>query len=346
MFTKAEINLNALTHNLNVIKSLSQGKDVLAVVKANAYGHGIDIVAPHLHKFGVRHFAVSSVDEADTLNELISGGDILILGTTPISCIDRVNKNGYIQAAGSVDYAKSLPKQTRTHIKIDTGMTRFGINTAEELIRIRQHLRLEAIFTHFPVADSSEPSDVEFTINQQAKLVELSNAYKFSLVSDSIPFHSQNSAGVFNHRDFGGCMVRTGLALYGYFPGLKQVMTLKSQIAQIRQVEAGVPVGYGRSYTTESPCTLAVVPVGYADGYSRLHSNKGRVVIRGEAVPIRGRVCMDYIIVDVTGIDGVQVGDEVQVYGSISEAAQSIGTIPYEITCAVSSRVERVAVDG
>jgi alanine racemase len=334
--TKAEINLNALTHNLNVIRSKCGGKTLYAVVKANAYGHGINIVAPHLHKAGVRHFAVSSVAEADKLSTLIPSGDILILGTTPSELINP----DYIQTVVSLEYAKSLPEKTRCHVKVDTGMTRFGIDSIDskyDLAEIRRHLKMEAIFTHFSSADSHEVADVEFTVNQQSKIVELSRLY-------NVPHHSQNSAGVFNYEgfdSFDGDMVRVGLALYGYFPELRQVMSLKSAIAQVREVGEGVPVSYGRTYVTESPCSLAVVPVGYADGYSRLHSNKGEVVIGGKIAPVRGRVCMDYIIVDVTGIDA-NVGDEVEVYGDIERIASSIGTIPYEVTCAVSERVPRI----
>jgi len=333
MYTKAEINLSALTHNLGVIKSHSKNKQVIAVVKANAYGHGLKIVSKHLHSLGVRHFAVSSVSEADELRPLVPDSDILILGRTPESCIESVIVNNYIQTVCSEEYARTLPEKIRCHIKIDTGMTRFGVSTSEELAEIMRILTPEALFTHFSCADSFDPADVEFTQYQQSKLVDFAREY-------SLPYHSQNSAGVLNHSDFGGDFVRAGLALYGYFPNLRQVMSLKSAIAQIREVKAGVPVSYGRTYITKSACRLAVIPVGYADGYSRLHSNKGSVVINGQTAPIRGRVCMDYIIVDVSGLD-VKVGDEVELYGDIEHIARSIGTIPYEVTCAVSARVTR-----
>jgi alanine racemase len=339
--TRAEINLTALAHNLEVIKSRSAGKPICAVVKANAYGHGLGIIAPRLHKLGVRSFAVSSVSEADELRGYIPSGDILILGMTPA---ESVNPD-YIQTVASADYAKSLKGNVRVHIKLDTGMSRFGINTSDELGQIMRlpSIKPEAIFTHFPCADSQTEEDIAFTLNQQSKLVESASEY-------NLPYHSQNSAGVLNHSDFGGCMVRVGLALYGYFPELSQVMSLKSGIAQIREVGAGVSVSYGRAYVTESPAVLAVIPVGYADGYSRLHSGKGSVVIGGRPAPIRGRVCMDYIIADVTGL-GARVGDEAEIYGEspdiigIEHIAREIGTIPYEVTCSVASRVPRVAVE-
>jgi alanine racemase len=331
--TKAEINLFALSHNLNIIREKAHGKEIIAVVKANAYGHGLSIVSSHLHKLGVRHFAVSSVTEADELRNYIPNGDILILGRTPAELINP----DYIQAVCSLEYARSLPANTRCHVKIDTGMTRFGVSDNEELAKVMQVLKPEAVFTHFSCADSKEPTDIEFTQYQQSKLVEFANMY-------NLPYHSQNSAGTLYHSDFEGDFVRAGLALYGYFPGLQQVMSLKSVIAQIREVEAGVPVSYSRTYITESPCRLAVVPAGYADGYSRAHSNCGIVRIHGQNAPVRGRVCMDYIIVDISGIDA-DVGDEAEVYGDIAHIAEEIGTIPYEVTCAVSERIKRVAVD-
>jgi alanine racemase len=340
MYTRAEINLSALTHNLNTIKSLSPGKQIIAVVKANAYGHGIKIVSTHLHSLGVRSFAVSSTAEADEISSLVPDSDIIIFGLTPQACV----KNNYIHTIASVEQARNICRPgdpVTVHIKLDTGMSRFGINTLDELHEIMQMpgLNPQALFTHFSCADSSNPEDVQFTINQQSKLVEFAGRY-------NLKYHSQNSAGVVNHGEFGGAMVRAGLALYGYFPGFRQVMSLKSAVAQIRQVQGGVPVSYSRTYVTKSPCTLAVIPTGYADGYSRLHSNRGRVMINGKAAEVRGRVCMDYIIVDVTGIDDVRVGSEVEIYGDIEQIAKSIGTIPYEVTCAVSQRVARIAVDN
>jgi alanine racemase len=375
----AEINLNALSHNLEVIKTLSFGKQILAVVKANAYGHGIEIISEHLYKLGVRNFAVSSLIEANKIRDIVKSGDILILGITPTSFIGEVIENNYIQTIVSVEQALSYADYTgkircsplrnnwqtdlptaapiRHHIKIDTGMTRFGISTAEELRSIMEipGLKPEGLFTHLACADSSNESDREFVINQQTKFAEIARKYK---ISHGLKCHSQNSAGVLYYSDFEGDMVRAGIALYGYcapsLPSglyLKPVMSVKSMINQIREVGAGVPVSYGRTYITESPSRLAVIPVGYADGYSRLHSNKGKVVINGELAPIRGRVCMDYIIVDVTHIDDVKVGDCVEIYGnshkeiSIEHISESIGTIPYEVTCAVSERVKRMVKD-
>jgi alanine racemase len=355
--TRAEINLSALTDNLNGIRGLCGGKEVLAVVKANAYGHGTELVSASLHKQGVRNFAVSSVFEADAIRDIVPDSDIIIFGATPEELTDRVAENNYVQTVVSVEHAQRIcraRRAVRAHIKIDTGMTRYGISTFEDLQQIMQmpELKVEGLFTHFSSADSLDPADREFTLNQQSKFVEFVSKY-------SLKTHSQNTAGVLYHSEFGGEMVRAGIALYGYRPNtmieapfpLKAVMSLKSEITQIREVGAGVPVSYGRHYVTDSPRKLAVIPVGYADGYSRLHSDRGKVEIAEKIAPVRGRVCMDYIIADITDTDGVSVGDEVVIYSDtnkeigIEHIADSIGTIPYEVTCAVSARVPRVAVD-
>jgi alanine racemase len=367
--TRAEISLNALTHNLTAVKSLlnqTHPPEIIAVVKANAYGHGIEAVTAHLYSSGVRNFAVSDLREAEQIKDLVPNGNILILGVCHLNSIEFINTvvmNDYIQTIPSVVHARriceqlrGMPKILRCHVKTDTGMTRFGISTTNELDEIMKmpELRVEAVFTHFPHADSCKARDVEFTINQQAKFVEFARKYK----NDGLKIHSQNSAGVLYHREFEADFVRVGLALYGYRPNtavvspieLKPVMSVKSAVAQVREVAAGTPVGYSRSYHTDSAGKLAVIPVGYADGYSRLNSNRGKVVINGKIAPIRGKVCMDYIIADVSGIDGVEIGDEVLIYSdlyketSIEHIADELGTIPYEVTCAVASRVPRAVI--
>ncbi|MCL1788752.1 MAG: alanine racemase [Oscillospiraceae bacterium] len=362
--TRVEINLSALVYNLKRIRSLSSDKELIAVVKANAYGHGSGIISDCLYKHGVRCFAVSSFYEAEQIREVVGESDILILGATSESFINEVAENDYIQAIVSVEHARKIcehlkknavaNRRIRCHIKVDTGMTRFGVSALGELTEIMEMplLKPEALFTHFSSADAFDSESRAFTINQQSKFVKFASMYK-------LKYHSQNSAGVLYHKDFSGDMVRAGIALYGYRPNtaikspvkLKPVLTLKSEVVQIREVGAGTAVSYGRSYITDSSRRLAVVPVGYADGYSRNHSNKGKVLINGNLASVRGKVCMDYIIVDITDTDNVKVGDEVIVYGgadseiSVEHIADSLGTIPYEVTCAVSERVPRVAVD-
>ncbi|MCL1832084.1 MAG: alanine racemase [Oscillospiraceae bacterium] len=378
--TRVEISLDALKSNLEAVKNACGAKEIIAVVKANAYGHGISIITSHLKSLGVSRFAVSSVSEAEQIRDIARGCDILILGQTPETQSHRVAAGNFVQAIGSLEYARRFTERTRIfgggvirgHVKLDSGMTRTGIDSIDELREILEipGLNTEALFTHFSCADSDDIYDRDYTVNQQAKLVEFANLY-------NLKFHSQNSGGVFNHADFEGDMVRVGLALYGYFPGnntdcnakmtnsdeqnlhnapnssshgLKQVMKFKSTVTQVREIAAGVAVGYGRTYVADSPRKLAVIPVGYADGYSRALSGRGKVLIRGIAAPIRGRVSMEYIVADVTEIFGVEIGEEVELFSSahpdtsVEHIARTLGTIPYEITTAVAARVPRVAV--
>ena len=364
--TTAEISLSALTKNYQNIKSHANGKEVMAVVKANAYGHGIHIVVPHLYSLGVRAFAVSDITEAHAVCQLAPVDDILILGITKDDRIDEAAENGYIQTIADLAHARLVceqvdrcgVRQARCHIKVNTGMNRLGVDTAEELAAIMAlpQLKVEGILTHFASADC----DADFTEYQLAKFVELYTPYcetswgaeRHSAVSDKgLKIHAQNSAGTLLHSEFGGGlnMVRAGLGLYGYFTEQTQVMTLKSEVVQVREVTAGTQIGYGGTYVTTEPRRLAIVCAGYADGYSRLLSNRGCTVIGGKLAPIRGRVCMEYITVDVTDID-VKSGDVVTLYGTshdeikICHIAELIGTIPYEVTCNVSDRIERKAV--
>ncbi|MCL1904072.1 MAG: alanine racemase [Oscillospiraceae bacterium] len=355
---RALINKNALIHNVEQIKRLCPDKKIMAVVKANAYGHGIEAVVDCLYKHGIKSFAVSNIYEAETIREIAKGADILILSRTPSSYIERVIRNDFIQTISNVGNASVIQKhlkqnsgnRLRCHIKIDTGMTRFGVNTFDELDTIMafSQLKPEAFYTHFSDADSIEIENREFTAKQQAQIQKFAEKY-------NMKYHAHNSAGALYHGELSGDMIRLGVSLYGYRPNtafespvkLKPVMTLKTDIVQIRDVPAGTPISYGRRYTADSYRRIAVVAAGYADGYSRRHSNRGKVIINGKLAPICGNVCMEYIMADITDIDNVKVGDEVTIYGdedsgiSVEDIADSLGTIPYEVTCAVAHRVER-----
>ncbi len=358
----AEIDLDALGRNLEQIRLLAPGKDVMAVVKANAYGHGVELVAPELFRKGVRRFAVSNIEEALTLRELLPKAEILIFGYCDEEWFGDLLEADLIQTAGSVDFARSLSDyavragtRARIHIKVNTGMTRVGVDTPEEVERnlALPGLRAEGVYTHFASADSLLPEDMEYTLRQERLLRETAAAAE----RQGIPVYSQNSGGILYHRDFQGPIVRAGIILYGCMPntaekmpdGFTPVMTLKSQVCQLKSVPAGTTLSYGRTYTAQHDMTAAVIPAGYADGYPRALSNRGAVYINGSRCPICGRVCMDQMIVDVTGIS-VSVGDTAVLYsGAIPEitadaAADSAGTIGYELLCAVGARVPRVAV--
>ncbi|MCL2633496.1 MAG: alanine racemase [Oscillospiraceae bacterium] len=355
--TRAEIDLDALSRNISGIRALCPDKEIIAVVKANAYGHGDKLICAELLRLGITKFAVSSVLEAGRISDIVPDCDILIFGATPEEMLYESEK--YIQTIVSLEYARRLSgfavrsnKTIRCHVKINSGMTRSGIDTLDELHEIMSlpALKPEALFTHFASADSLEEGDVQFTKKQQEKLLSFAEHY-------NLKTHSQNSGGVLYHDDFKTDMVRVGIAMYGLRPNtsikspitLSPVMSFKTAVSQIREVETGIPVSYGRTYTTPQKQVLAVIPVGYADGYSRSHSNKGKVLVGGELAPICGRVCMDQSVIDITGIEGVRVGDEVCVYSDahketgIEYIADTLGTIPYEVTCAVSARVPRIA---
>lgn len=360
----AEIDLDALDHNLEQIKACTPGKKIIGVVKANAYGHDDGIVSAELYEQGIRFFAVSNVLEAIAIREHLPYGDvkIIVFGYVLPPYLDAIVEYNLIVTAGSVeyakmldDYAKSRGEKIKVHINLDTGMSRVGVNTDEEIDEIigMNHLDVCGGYSHFAVSDQLDENNAEFTEKQEEKLAQ-------AFVTRGIPFHSQASGGIVFHKDFPGDFTRPGLILYGCAPNtsvetpikLKQVMTFKSAVNQLKVVKKGTDIGYGRTYTTDSDQLIALVPVGYADGYNRLLSNKGLVAINGVLCHIRGRVCMDQMMVDVTGIPDVKIGDEVLLYSdkfketSLDHIADITGTIANETICAVSARVPRVAVRG
>lgn len=360
--TWAEINLDTLKSNIDVIRKYANGKEIIAVVKANAYGHGDVHCANALNKCGIRHFAVSNLWEAQGLSRGGIEGDILIFGYCDIPLIfDNLDKN-YIFTVGTTDYAKKLSDEAirrgvtvPVHIKFDSGMSRVGITTAEEadFILAQKGLECRAGYTHFAVADSLEPSAVEYTKLQQKRFSDI-------CVSRGLKMHSQNSGGILYHGDFAGDFVRAGIVMYGHKPdpafpfpeGIKPIFSLKSVVSQIKTISAGTTVSYGRTYTAEKETTLALVSCGYADGFNRRLSGKWSVMINGRKAPVCGRICMDQTLVDITDIPDVKVGDVVTVFSdslsddcSLENAADIIGTINYELLCAIGTRVPRIYLE-
>jgi alanine racemase len=348
--TWAEIDLPALAGNVAQVRKLAPDKEIIAVVKANAYGHGDNIICKELYKLGINFFAVSCIDEAVQIKEYVGNSEILIFGFMDSGSFAAAFDNNFILSVGSLDYARELLKQNkkiRIHIKINTGMNRVGINTESELDEILSlpNLKCEAVYTHFSSADSELEADINFTRSQQEKLLSYAK-------NRGLKIHSQNSGGILLHSDFEADYVRAGLILYGLMPfeNISPVMSLKSVIHQIRELKKDDYVSYGRAYKASENRLAAVVPVGYADGYSRMNSNSGTVIVKNTLCPVLGRVCMDQIIIDVTDADDVKVGDEVIIYSAdyeqtnIINIAQRLGTIPYEIVCAVSQRVRRIPV--
>lgn len=358
----AEIDLDALGFNLEQIRKTAPEKEVIAVVKANAYGHSDKIVCKEYYRLGVRFFAVSNVREAQTVRELLPQSDvkILVFGYIMPPYFDLILRYGLIVTAGSVEYARELNDfalknntKIKVHINYDTGMSRVGVETEEEIDEILSMKGLEVLagYSHFAVSDGLEENDLRFTDEQERRL-------SAAFIRRKLPFHSQASGGIAFHSDFPGSYLRPGLILYGCSPNtsvknpieLKQVMTLKSEINQLKLVKKGTSIGYGRTYTPDKDELVALIPIGYADGYSRLLSNKGVVAVRDTLCHIRGRVCMDQLMIDVSSVKGVSVGDEVLLYSdrfhetSLDHIADVTGTISNETICAVSARVPRVAV--
>ncbi len=363
----AEIDTDALIHNFNIIKQTAT-TPVCAVVKADAYGHGVDIVAPILQESGADSFAVSNIEEAIELRELGITKPILILGYTPTEFVCELKKHDISQCVHSLDYALELSnkavknnKKIKIQIKLDTGMSRIGFDCRDDnLVGITDAITaakldgfvLEGVFTHFAVADRNESQEDGFTDKQYGRFSRAVEILKSNGLSPRI-CHCCNSAALCldDNKHFDMC--RAGIILYGLTPSsdlkLRQdfipVMNFKSVVSQVKNICKGDTVSYGRTFTAKNNMKIATISCGYADGYPRLLSNKAQVLINGQKANIIGRVCMDQFCVDVTNIMGVKRDDEVLLWGKelpVENLADMIGTINYELVCGISSRVKRV----
>lgn len=358
-----EISKEVILNNcINYKKNLPAGVDIMAVVKADAYGHGDGVISKFLSDNGIRHFAVSNIDEAIHIREVGVKGQILILGYTPVGRADDLVKYDITQTLLSEEYASellSIERDIKCHFAIDTGMRRIGLN-ADDLDSCEQTIRkyaknLTGLFTHLCVADLPEHNI--FTEKQIKQFTEVCKR-----VEDlSIPYlHYMNSAGGLWHKSTFSSFARLGIILYGLKPdykntlpdGIKPALSWKSVVSMTKKVFPGDTVGYGRTFTVEQPMLIATIPTGYADGYNRLLSGKGWVLIKGKRAPIVGRICMDQMMVDVTDIPNVVMGTEVVLLGNseketitADDLAFLYGSIGYEFVCGISKRVERVYVD-
>ena len=368
--TWAEIDLDALEENYFSIRAhVKKGCKAMCIVKADAYGHGAVQVAETLARCGAEWFGVSNIEEAAQLRQHGIIQPIFVLGYTPPECAKQLSALSLTQAIFSEDYAEKLSRCAQdggvavdTHIKIDTGMNRMGLifqahdQRAETIRSVERMVHLPALnhtglFTHFAVSDEGEAGE-EFTRSQYACFVAVRDA----LAEKGITFplcHCCNSGAILAYPDMHFDMVRPGITLYGLYPSpslteilpLKPVMTLKSVAAHLKAVCSGGTVSYGRTYPIETAMTLATVPVGYADGYPRAFSGKADMLIGGRRAKIVGRVCMDQLMLDVTGIPNLTVGDEITVFGAglpVDELARLHDTINYELVCLVGKRVSRI----
>lgn len=376
--TWAEVDLDAVEHNLRSIRACLKPKtQVCCVVKADAYGHGAETLAQEYERLGADWFAVSNLDEAAQLRNAGAKLPILILGYTPACMAAELARLNIAQAVLCEEYGAELSAEAvlagvtvRVHIKLDTGMSRIGFlyqdpkrdaSSLDAAARVcaLPGLRAEGIFTHFAVADEGEAGE-KFTRLQFAHFTGAIGLLQARGIRFEIR-HCSNSAAVFEYPDMQLDMVRPGNVLYGLKPSadvrsgmdLVPAMSLRSVVSLVKTVEAGTSVSYGRTFTASGKTTLATVPVGYADGYPRVLSGKAEALVRGQRARIVGRVCMDQLMLDVTGIDGVSEGDTVTLFGrdgdecvTTDELAEIAGTINYEIVCGISKRVPRVYLKG
>lgn len=368
--TIVEVNLDAVKHNVSEFKKRVNDENItmMAAVKANGYGHGAVQVAKAAIEAGIHQIAVAFVDEGIELREAGVTVPILILGYTSVEAVkDAIEHDIMITVyriedlKGINDIANKLEKSARIQVKIDTGMSRIGLQEEEVLpfleeLKHMKYIEVEGMFTHYSTADEA---DKTYT-NMQTSLFEkaVNTAKELGI---HLPYiHSSNSAGSMELGHTFQNMVRVGIGIYGMYPSkevdhtavsLKPVLSLKSKVAHIKQAKKNRGVSYGNTYVTTGEEWIATVPIGYADGYNRQLSNKGYALINGMRVPVIGRVCMDQLMLDVTKAMPVHVGDEVVFYGSqgneslyVDEVADTLGTINYEVTCMLSRRIPRIYI--
>jgi len=375
--TRAEIDFAKLSHNLNSIKnhlhkySPKKRIKVCGVVKANAYGHGLEKVSQKLVELGVDYLGVANYDEAIRLRKLIPEAPILVFGTLihsklqPDKYVSILAKNNLIATVASLDTAKfldyysgKLRKKFKVHIKIDTGMKRIGFDSRRAFKNIQQifsfkNLIIEGIFTHFATSESRNKFFAYQQLSRFMDLIEELKKHKYH-----IPIiHSANSGAVLDIPESYFDMVRPGLILYGYYPSQEvknkidiiPVMNFKSKVTFIKKVDPKTSISYGRLFYTKKPSFIGSVPVGYGDGYWRLLTNKSKVYIGKKLFRTVGAITMDWLMVDLGETSKVRVGDDVLLMGQengmrmgADKLAKLMGAIPYELICSVADRVNRI----
>lgn len=366
----AEINVDALRHNFREIKQhVAKGCKLCGVVKANAYGHGAIPYAKYLIKEGVDYLAVARIDEAVELRDAgIKDMPILIFGYVDIADVNLILDYDLTVCAYEMTFLQSLNQaagergqKAKVHIKVDTGMGRLGFpskdETIGELAQINDlaNIDVEGIFTHFATADCKDKSYTEAQVDHFRSILK-------GLREEGLDVglaHCSNSATIIDLPDYHLDMVRPGIILYGLYPSdevdksqlnLRPALTLKTRIALVKTVEAGTDISYGRLFTTKRKSRIATLCVGYADGIDRQLTNNMEVIINGQRAPQVGTICMDQMMVDVTDIEGdIAIGDEAILFGekdiTANDVAAKLGTINYEITCKIQSRVPRIFVN-
>jgi len=361
----AYIHKDAIIHNFNEIKKKAAA-ELMPVIKADGYGHGA-LTFANIFKDSVKYFAVATVEEALELRKNGIENRILILGIAFPELYEEAVRNSIILTVTSYDDAVKLSEEAKkagktalVHIAVDTGMSRIGFTPdekgAEEVLKISElsNIEIDGAFTHFATADEE---DGTFTHIQAERFKNFRQLLENQGVHINV-YHQANSGTIMQYENLHRDMVRPGIILYGLYPSnevdktaldLRPVMELISHIAYVKTVHKGDTISYGRTFIADREMRIATIPVGYADGYPRLLSNRGRVIINGKYAPIVGRVCMDQFMVDVTDIENVSAGDKVTLIGkqgdlcvSADEIASLTQTINYEVVCDISKRVPRV----
>lgn len=367
----AEIDLDAIKYNIESIKNKVKTKELIAVVKADAYGHGALDVSKTLLENGATKLAVAVITEAMELRHGNINEPIMILGYTPLEFAGDLINYDIEQTIFDLEYAKKLSeialnlgKKAKIHIALDTGMGRIGFlindKSFNEVLEIcsLEGLEVVGMFTHFSTSDEK---DKTYTNEQFKKFVDFNERLVGKGVN--IPLkHTSNSGAIIDMENTYLEGVRAGIVLYGYYPSeevqkenldLRKALTIKTQIAHIKTLDENHYISYGRKFKTTKKSIIATLPIGYADGYSRLLTGKAKVIINGKFAPVVGSICMDQCMIDVTDIENVNVGDEVIILGQsgnlrfdADDMAKIMGTINYEILCMIKQRIPRVYMEN
>ena len=370
--TWAEIDLDALTHNMQEIRRITdKNAMIMAVVKSDAYGHGAVDVSKHLLKSGADYLAVAFCDEAMQLRRAGIDAPILILGTSFEEEIETLVTNDITVSVYSYEFAKkistcakTLKKTAKIHIKLDTGMSRIGYLTdiddekiADEIIEISKlsNIEIEGVFSHLSTADEK---DETYTMLQFERFMKVCNLLEKKGLDIKIR-HIANSAAIMMYPQMHLDMVRAGIVIYGCYPSeevdksrlsLEKVMTVKSRITHIKEICDNRGVSYGKTYITNGKTKIATVPIGYADGYTRMLSGKAKILTGTTEVPVIGRICMDQCMIDVTNVHNINIGDEVIIFGKDTVTADTLAsyldTINYEIISMISKRIPRIFIQN
>lgn len=379
----AEIDIQAIEYNLQIVRQLIQpAVEIMAVVKADGYGHGAETVAHAVCNAGVDALGVARLSEAVSLRKAGVTLPIMIFGYTPPECTEVLINYSLTQTLFSLPYAEAINCYAKkaggcisAHLKIDTGMGRLGLipnyqgNTRNNSYKIEEkfldtiknicnleNLSIKGIFTHFAASDTTDKTSAK-------KQLAIFNTvvHELEMANIKIPCkHAANSGAIIGFPDAHLDMVRPGIMMYGLYPSeemespelqLKPAMQLKAKVVQTKQVPSDFSISYGHTFTTAKPTTIATLPLGYADGYDRRLSSLGKVLIRGQYAPVVGRICMDQLVIDIGHIQGVSEGDEAVIWGkqnnkviTVDSIANQLGTINYEVVSTIMTRVPKIYV--